>query len=223
MNAAVFNLGKQSFIKITGFTIKNGYYVVDILGSNNIVELNNLVQGGYIVRMTNGASNNTVRRNAFSQNYIYADYGHPRSRSPADYQALDANRVWGDLWGVSIWVAGAGQGNVITDNDFSRIMAAVWIAGGPDPLMNANTTIAGNPFKNCADYCLLFHQGSMANLQVRDNAFHEFHVGTRFGPVWHGPIEFTRNKFSGDSPTVRGADLMFSLFDTPFPGGSPLH
>ncbi len=226
INVGAITFTNKSYVTFRGFTIQNGYDGVRISGGgNNVIESNtilNFVNGIYLADTTNA---NTIQSNNISQNLIYTDFGHPRSRSNADAQAFDVTRQDGDLAGTGVFLNGAGTGNVIQQNRIYRNMAGIWLAGGSSVAdnFNASTIIAENTIENCADFCVLPNFTTAANTEIRDNTFHEFHEGFRWGPVYRGPIYVYRNKFTMDSyaaeiTTSGGASVLFaSTFGTPFP------
>ena len=221
----VIGLIGKSYITVRGFTIKNGYDCARLDGGGNHIIEHNVIQGCVNgVHLIGASANNLVRDNSITQNYIYTDYGHPRSRSTADANALDNNRMIGDLFGVGIFCSG-GANNSYQRNTIFRVMAGIWCAGaGSIPTeLNANMTIAENTISNCADFCLLFHEGTYANAVVRDNVFHEYHVGIRLGPMRAGPVYVYRNRFTMDSypapvSSSGGASAIYaSIFGQNFP------
>jgi len=224
-NVGVVTLKDKNFITIRGFTIKNGHDCVRIDGGgNNVIERNAIQACANMIHLLGNTAANTIQdQSAITQNYVYEDFGHQRFRTLADTNAFDQTRVLGDLFGVGVFIDGAGSGNIIRRNKIFRNMAGIWIIGGTaSASFNADTMIAENEISNCADYCLLLHQGTMAGLQFYDNKVHEFMHGIRFGPIRKGPVYIYRNRYTMDAtttpnPTNAGQGWFASLFNEPLP------
>lgn len=195
LNVGVFTLNGKNYNTFRGMTVKDGYNIFRLVGgsANNVIEQNKLRLCGWCIQMDT-ATATVIANNEITLDYIYEDFGHPRSRSTTDFNALDNHRVLGEVEGVALYLVGGASvtNNIISQNHIHHIMAGIW------PANETNLTIAENTFNNCGDYCILFQGFTLPNMQIRDNTFHEFHESMRVGGGT-GPVYYYRNKLSMDS------------------------
>lgn len=215
-NGATITLTNKSYITIRGLTVKNGFNTIAISGGgNNIVESSDIKQFVNGVKTFTGTTLNTIQNNTILQNYIWTDYGHAWARSTADDVAGRINRVDADFYGIGVFQDGAGAGNIVQNNTLGGAVAGMWISGTDGSgNLNINTTVASNAFTLCSDFCFLAGNAvSVANLHVRDNTFHEYNNGMRWGSIYHGPIYVYRNKYSSTDAASSQNDITFSMFN----------